>query len=157
MEFDPTTVLPPPSEARISWFERSYRVRLPASLRHLFATGNGGVPRRRTFDQSGRERLIERFLPLLDDPRSVGELGVYDVTVVLTQVGDRLIEDDDLIGSDVVPIAALFAGDLVCLSYRNPDLAEPTVVVWDHEQSDEGRPHLHQVAATLAEFLSLLR
>jgi hypothetical protein len=157
MEFDAGTVLPGPSEPRIIWFEDSYGVKLPLALRQLFATGNGGVPKSRTFNQAGRGRLIERFLPLLDDPKAVGDLGWYDITVVISQIGDRLVESEHMVGTDVVPFAALFGGDFVCLSYKSLEVEEPTVVVWDHEQSEEGAPHLEQVASDLIEFLSQLK
>ncbi|HVV99538.1 MAG TPA: SMI1/KNR4 family protein, partial [Planctomycetaceae bacterium] len=97
---------------------------------------------------------IERMLCLLPEPADDPN-GWYDITVILTQVGTRLTDNEDLIGADVIPIAALFAGDLVCLDLRY-SFSCP-VVVWDHEQSDDFQPVFETVADSFTEFASLLR
>ena len=37
----------------------------------------------------------------------------------MSQLDERIIEDEDLIGVEILPIAVLFAGDFVCLDYRS--------------------------------------
>lgn len=155
IQMEPDSYLSPPSPQRIEWFESAYRVKLPAELRELLASGNGGVPVQRTFESSGRERLIERFLPLLDSPKDDSRHGIYDISVVMTQVDERLIDDEDLVGMNVIPIAALFGGDLLCLDYRKG--RGPSVAVWSHEESDEFEPVLYPVAESYSEFEGQLR
>jgi len=130
-------------------------VKLPSAYLELLRTANGAVPRERAFSQGDKERSIERFLPLLEAPGDDREMGWYDVTSVLTQLDARLVDRDDLVGMNVIPIAALFGGDFVCLDYRD-GRAAPTVAVWDHEQSDELAPHLDKVADSFESFLRLL-
>jgi hypothetical protein len=155
VDFDPGTALPPPSEDRIRWFEESYRVKLPSEYLELLRTANGAVPRDRVFSQGHKERSIERFLPLLEAPGDNREMGWYDLTSVLTQLDARLVDREDLVGMNVIPIAALFGGDFVCLDYRGGGAA-PTVAVWDHEQSEELAPHLEEVADSFESFLRVL-
>ncbi len=138
------------------WFEKAYRVTLPDAFAALLRTANGGVPVASVFDQAGRERLIERFLPLLSNPKDEAVSGWCDITVVVTQLDSRLIDDPDLVGMNVIPIAALFGGDFACLNYRT-DRSRPAVAVWDHEQSDEFAPHLEKVADSFDAFLRTLK
>lgn len=154
---DVNTLCKPPSMQRISWFEKAYRVALPSEYKGFLKTHNGAVPLGTTTFALGRnERVIERFLPLLDSLHESGEAGWYDISVVVTQIADRLIADEDLVGTDVVPIAALFGGDFLCLDYR-ADPASPSIAVWDHEASDEGAPVFHYVCQSFRNLLELLR
>lgn len=146
---------PAPSDEHIAWFEGAYRVSLPRSFRELLQTCNGTVPTTPAFDAEGRERLIERFLCLLDDPAADDDLGWYDITVVITDINDRL-GDADEIGTSLVPFAALFAGDFACLDYRGGG-DEPAVGVWDHERSQEFQPFVIPVADSLEAFADLCR
>lgn len=157
LAFRDGSVMPPPSDAEIASFEHYYRIRLPRAYVAFLRANNGGVPRGgASFLVGKRERVLERFLSILEDPRSAGAAGWYDISVVWTQIEDRLIEDLDMVGTDILPIAALFGGDFVCLDYRkNPKT--PEIVVWDHELSDEGKPHVDFVCASFDEFLPMLK
>jgi len=155
MDFQPGTALTPATDERIQWFEAAYRVKLPAAYVAVLKDGNGAVPVRRSFAQGKRERMIERMLCLLPKPSEDNVNGWYDLSVVLSQAEARLVDDQDLVGTNVVPFAALFAGDLLCLDYRrNPEA--PSIAVWDHEQSDEFQPVLDTVAPTFAAFEAML-
>ena len=154
MRFKQGSVIPPPSDAKASWFDKSYRVQLPEDYLAFLQTGNGGIPIEKSFLQNGRERMIEFFLCLLDSPAD-DENGWRDITVVHTQIGDRLSDDPDLVGTKIVPIASLFAGDFVCLDFRRDPL-HPVVVVWDHEISDVDAPHCDVVAKSFSDFASSL-
>lgn len=156
MRVKPETVLPPPSADCLAYLERAYRVRFPPSFRWLLTFANGATPIDNVFDADGRERLVERFLCVLDSPRDHEDAGVYDIAVVETQVSDRMYDDEDLEGASMLPFAVLFGGDLVCLDYRRTR-TDPPVVVWDHEQSDEGKPVVVRVADDVAAFVDLLR
>ncbi|WP_243459708.1 SMI1/KNR4 family protein [Metabacillus bambusae] len=59
---------------------------------------------------------------------------------------------EDLIGADILPIAVLFAGDFVCLDFRD-DREKPKVVIWNHEESAELKPITYFVANTFSEFI----
>lgn len=155
MEFQQGTALAPPADDLIRWFETTYRVKLPADYVAALKDGNGAVPRQQAFRQGRRERMIERMLCLVTEPRTDQVNGWYDLTVVLSQLDARLIDDENLVGMNVIPIAALFAGDFVCLDFRlAPE--SPTVVVWDHEQSRDLHPVLEPLAPSFAAFERLL-
>ena len=64
------------------------------------------------------ELLIERFLCLLEDSEDDDENGWYDIEVVLSDIDTRLTDDEDLTGINVIPFAVLFAGDFLCLDFR---------------------------------------
>lgn len=156
IEFAPDSGAPQPSLYTLSKLEEDLGILLPEEYVALIRRSNGGVPVRNVFRVGGQERLIERFLCILDDPESDERHGAYDVGVVWSQISERLLDDPDLVGTNVLPIAALFAGDMLCLDFRE-DPAAPAVVVWDHEQSEEFRPHFTPVADSLTGFLQLLQ
>ena len=155
MKIKTDSVLPIPSDRRIRWFEESYRVTLPKDYKQFIKESNGAVPETNVFEYAGHEYLVERFLCLLDKPREENVYGWYDLTSVLTQLDERLIDDEDLIGMNIIPIAALFAGDFVCLDFRN--IENPSIVIWLHEESDELSPVTKKVAENFTEFLNMLK
>lgn len=57
--------------------------------------------------------------------------GMYDIDVVISQIEDRLIENEELLGVEIIPIAVLFAGDFLCLDYREQK-DEPIVCICSH-------------------------
>lgn len=80
---------------------------------------------------------------------------MYDIDVTLTQLEDRLTDNEDLIGVDILPIAALFAGDFVCLDFRN-DRENPKICIWNHEESAELEQVTYFVTNTFSEFILLV-
>jgi SMI1-KNR4 cell-wall len=56
---------------------------------------------------------------------------------------------------DLVPIAALFAGDFLMLDYRESRQA-PKVALWDHEASDDFNPQTVPVADSFERFIKML-
>jgi len=144
-----------PSDQRIRGFEEYCRVRLPVEYKEFLKKYNGAIPETNVFDHNGREYLIERFLCLLENPEADDTYGWYDMEVVLSQIDTRLTDDENLIGANVIPIAALFAGDFVCLDFRKSDI--PAVVVWFHEESDELSPVTIKIAENVTEFLDMLK
>ena len=155
MDFQQGMALAPPSDKLIQWFETTYRVKLPADYLAALKDGNGAIPTRREFRHGKRERMIERMLCLIPEPQNDQLNGWCDLTVVLSQLDARLIDDENLVGMNVIPIAVLFAGDFLCLDYRrSPE--SPVVAVWDHEQSRDLHPVLEPVALSLTAFDKLL-
>jgi hypothetical protein len=155
MDFKTGTVLSPPTDDLIRWFEATYRVKLPSDYIAALKVGNGGIPTRNEFRQGRRERLIERMLCLIQAPQNDQIHGWYDMTVVLSQLDSRLIDDEDLVGMNVIPIAALFAGDFLCLDFRRMS-DSPIIAVWDHERSRDLRPVLEPVAYSFTAFEGML-
>jgi hypothetical protein len=155
MTFEQGTALAPASDDRIRWFEETYRVKLPTDYIYILKNGNGAVPTNKIFVQGRRERVIERMLCLLSNPQDDQTYGWYDLGVVISQIDSRLIDDENLVGTNVVPIAVLFGGDYVCLDYRC-DPNAPVVAVWDHERSDEFQPLLEVVAQSFSAFDAML-
>jgi hypothetical protein len=155
MDFQQGTALIPPTDELVQWFETTYRVKLPNDYVAALQAGNGAVPSRKEFRQGTRERMIERMLCLIPEPQNDQTNGWYDLTVIVTQLDTRLIDDENLVGMNVIPIAALFAGDFVCLDFRR-DPESPTVAVWDHERSRDLHPVLEPIAPSFTVFDNLL-
>lgn len=155
MKVDETSViLPIPSEERFNWFEKTYRIQLPIEYKDFLKNYNGAKPITNILKFNGREYVVERFLCLLDRPKKNEIYGWYDLTSVLTQLDCRLIDNEDLVGMNVIPIAALFAGDFICLDYR--DNVNPCIIIWNHEESDDFEPVTEKVAENINELFSML-
>jgi len=156
VDIKPNTAVTGPSPDSVRWFEQAYRVNLPVDYVKFLKHGNGGVPVQNVFNVNGRERVLECFLCLMEDPNEDPVNGWRDISVVLSQLDERLIDDEDLVGMNVIPFAVLFGGDFVCFDFRqNP--TSPVLAVWDHEQSEEFKPYLEVVADSFSEFLSMLK
>lgn len=154
MKVKTESILPAPSDQRIVEFESDCRIALPEEFKQFIKEYNGAVPITNQFSDGRGERMIERFLCLVDDFESDVN-GWYDIEVVLTQIESRLLDDEDLIGYNVIPFAALFAGDFVCLDCRKSGISP--VVVWYHEESDDLSPVFATVATNFTEFLEMLK
>ena len=98
--------------------------------------------------------MIDRFLCILN---ITGERDdeYYDIGVVRTQLDERIVFDENLVGTELLPIAILFAGDFVCLDYRN-NVKEPIVCVWNHEGSSDLNPVTSIISNSFEEFLNML-
>jgi hypothetical protein len=150
-----TKILPLPNEDLFIHKEKKWRLKLPDSYKKFMESNNGGIPIEQTFACKKRTYAIERFLCMLKTP-SENTLGIYDISVVLTQIEERLTENEDLLGAEILPIASLFAGDFVCLDFRG-EKDEPSVCVWSHEESGDFTPVLYHVALNFGEFLDLIK
>jgi len=150
-----TIVLPLPSDELLDLFENSLRIKLPELYRKFIKENNGVTPITNVFTHNEYDYVVERFLCILEDSESDEINGWYDIEVIITQIGERLTDNEDLIGMNVVPIAALFAGDFICLDFRERE--DPAVVVWYHEESDEFSPVTKEVAQDISEFFGMLK
>jgi hypothetical protein len=151
-----TNAISPPSRAEIIQSQKDFRVTYPADYIDFLQENNGGVPVNRCFDTNNNTKVVHRFLPQMDDPNSDHAHGQYVVGVVWSQINGRLGEDPDEVGSQVVPIAALEFGDMVCLDFRKNPKA-PEICVWYHDQSEEYRPVTEKIADSFTEFLGKLK
>ena len=145
-----------PSQDAIKSFESYCRNNLPDDFVSFIAYGNGGKPANNVFISDGSVRVIERFLPLMDEPETDPIQGQYDMSVVETQIGERLASDPDQLGCTLIPFAALFGGDFLCFDYRNSP-SDPSVSIWDHNVSDDFSPATTPAAGSFSELISLLR
>ncbi|WP_144555524.1 SMI1/KNR4 family protein [Bacillus sp. X1(2014)] len=147
-------VQPLPSEELIKKHEKFWRLKLPESFLEFIKAYNGSEVEEATFEYNNRSYAIERFLCMLDDIEN-NPKGIYDIDVVFSQIGERLTGNEDLLGAEVLPIASIFAGDFVCLDFRNNNIT-PSVCVWSHEESGKFEPVLYRIADNFTQFLKLL-
>ncbi|MBC1792944.1 SMI1/KNR4 family protein [Listeria booriae] len=149
-----SNILPLPTEDVISNEEFMWRVKLPEKYKSFLIENNGGVPVEKLFIANNHSYAIDRFLCVLEDTEN-NDLGEYDIDVTLTKIEERLTDNEDLIGVDLLPIAILFAGNYLCLDYReSKDI--PKLCVWDHEESGELDPVVYFVANSFEEFINSL-
>ena len=142
---------PKPSEELIIKEEKMWNVKLPISYREFIINNNGGIPEKRSFLCNNHEYVIDRFLCILEKTEN-NVYGSYDIDVVLTQIEDRLTDNEDLIGCELLPIAQLFAGDYLCINFNNGN-SEPSICVWSHEESGELEPVFYNLFEIFNEFL----
>lgn len=142
-------IRPLPDELLIAEKEKRWRVKLPDSYREFLKKFNGYIPQQNCFYHREHEFVIIRFLGIVKD-LSIGQAGWYDIDVVESQIGDRLTDNMDLIGIEILPIAELFAGDYLCLDLRE---SKGNVCIWFHEESEEFKPVIEKVAESFEEFL----
>ena len=149
-----TIVRPLPSEKLIKNHERFWRRQLPESFIDFIKVNNGVEVEKATFEYNKRSYVVERFLCILEDIENHPK-GVYDIDVVFSQIGERLTDNEELIGADVLPIASTFEGDFLCLDFRT-DQDNPSVCIWSHEESGELKPVTCIVADSFSEFLNTI-
>ncbi|QTL47252.1 SMI1/KNR4 family protein [Priestia aryabhattai] len=155
MEFkDGSIIYPLPDDTLLSEKEGKWRINLPETYKEFIKKYNGGTPIKDSFKCNNHMYMIDRFLCIL---KITGERDdeYYDIGVVRTQLDERIVFDENLVGTELLPIAVLFAGDFVCLDYRD-SRDNPSVCVWDHENSAELEPITYPVADTFKEFLAML-
>ncbi len=151
------SIAPFPSHMRIQEFQQNYEVQLPSDFIEFLMKYNGAVPDKGEFNCNGHAYFIERFFCLLDNEifHSREDLAWLDMDAVIMQFEDLIIEDLDSDGMELVPIALLFAGDMVCLDFRvNP--LHPNICVWDSEKSEDLSPVTYKAADSFTEFLNML-
>lgn len=155
VDFVADTSLPPPPPTRLERLQTTFENRFPKAYLDFMDRGNGAKLVNNEVASAVRPFVIERFLPIVADPKT-DPSGWADVAVVTTQLDARLVSDENATGIDLIPIAAMFAGDFVVLDYRE-NRTEPSVGIWDHEVSDDFAPKVETIAPTFSAFLSMMR
>lgn len=150
-----TIILPAPTDVLIAEKEKKWRLNIPVDYKNFIMQYNGGIPEEKTFRCNNHDYAITRFLCILENVKET-EAGWYDIGVIESQIGERLTDNEDLIGVEILPIAELFAGDYLCLDFRI-DKNEPSVCVWSHDESGEFEPVTYFVANTFSELLNKLQ
>lgn len=151
---DNTIIQPKPNAALLAEKERKWRLILPEDYKNFIMNYNGGIPNEKSFICNGHSYAIIRFLCILKNVSETQE-GWYDISVIESQIGERLTDNEDLIGIEILPITALFAGDYVCLDYRE-NKKEPSICVWNHEESEDFKPVTYKAANTFSDFIIML-
>ena len=152
---DQSIIYPLPNDALLQEREVAWKVRLPDDYKEFIKNENGLIPSKRYFHFGNNEKVIDRFLAILAISGEKPE-EVYDIGVVSTQLEGRIVFDEDYVGMQLIPIAALFGGDFVCLNYVK-DSENPSICIWYHEESYELEPAIELVANNFAEFLDMLQ
>lgn len=152
---DQSIIYPLPTDALLQEREVAWKVQLPEDYKKFIMRKNGFRPSKNSFSLKNRSFLIERFLCVLENTKDT-PLGMYDIDVVMSQLDERLFVHEDILGFELVPIAALFGGDFVCLNYIE-DPKNPSICIWYHEESYELEPSVEFVANNFTEFLDMLQ
>lgn len=155
MQINTNSILNEDISESIRKVEEYSRVNFPKSYIDFIKEYNVGIPVTNEFLCNNHFYAIDRFLGFVNE-FEISPLGNYDIAVVLSQIDTRLTDNPDLIGDELIPIASLFAGDYVCLNFKeNKD--DPSVCVWNHEESGEFEPVTYKVADTFSDFIAMLK
>lgn len=148
-------IYPLPTDALLREKEVVWKVKLPDDYKEFIKKENGVIPSKRYFHFRHNEKVIDRFLAILAVSGEKAE-EAYDIGVVSTQLQGRIVFDEDSVGMQLIPIAALFGGDFLCLNYVE-DPEHPSICIWYHEESYELEPAIEFVANNFTEFLAMLQ
>ena len=148
-------IYPLPTDALLLEREVVWRVKLPDDYKEFIKKENGVIPSKRYFHFEHNEKVIDRFLAILAISGEKTEED-YDIRVVSTQLEGRIVFDEDNVGMQLIPIAALYGGDFLCLNYVE-DSENPNICIWYHEESYELEPAIEFLANNFTEFLAMLQ
>ena len=151
---DQSIIYPLPTDALLQEREVAWKVQLPEDYKKFIKNENGLIPSKRYFHFGNNEKVIDRFLAILAISGEKAEED-YDIGVVSTQLEGRFVFDEDYVGMQLIPIAALFGGDFLCLNYAE-EAEHPSICIWYHEESYELEPAIEFVANNFTEFLAML-
>lgn len=147
-------IFPMPTDALLHEREVAWRVKLPDDYKKFIKKENGLIPSKRYFHFGNNEKVIDRFLAILAISGEKAD-EAYDIGVVSTQLEGRIVFDEDYVGVQLIPIAALYGGDFLCLNYVE-DAENPSICIWYHEESYELEPAVEFMANSFTEFLDML-
>ncbi len=150
-------IYPLPQDQDIAEIEASFRIQLPDVYKEFLKHYNGcTVIDSMPLTMINKRCQIERFLGIIKN-FSEHPYGVYDIGCCETSLGEqgRNFYDEDLIESELIPIAKLAWGDYLCLNFHY-DRNNPSVNFLDYEESYECDPATSKIAETFQEFLSML-
>ena len=152
---DQSIIYPLPTDALLQEREVAWKVQLPEDYKKFIKNENALIPSKRYFHFGNNEKVIDRFLAILAISGEKPE-EVYDIGVVSTQLEGRIVFDEDYVGMQLIPIAALFGGDFLCLNYIE-DPENPSICIWHHEESYELEPAIEFVANNFTVFSDMLQ
>lgn len=146
---------PLPNNLLIEQKEKIWHVNLPISYKNFIKKYNGGIPQENSFDFEGKKYIITRFLVIIKDI-TMNDLGWYDIGTVESQIGERLTDNVDLIGMDMVPIVELFGGNYVCLDFRQSEYCVG-ISLWIYDESGDFVPVTKKIADNFEGFLEMIK
>ncbi|MDP1509333.1 SMI1/KNR4 family protein [Paenibacillus sp. SEL3] len=147
-------IFPLPDSNLIMRVEENFEIKFPNDFINFISKNNGAIPITRFFEYKSNRYVVDRFLCLLDNPGE-HDKGMYDIKVVFSQLDERILSDGDITGAELVPFAALFAGDFVCLDFSESK-TDPVICIWYNEESDEYDPVTEKIADNVNSFLDML-
>ena len=157
--FDESTiVLPLPTEEVLNKYEKSWQVTLPDSYKEFIKKLNGVRPKYAKVKYDFRDKRgiysydeeeIERFF-CIDNGTE------FDIDVVMNSLEEMWTYDEYSDEVQILPIAKMVGGNFLALNYKNTE-SEPTVCVWDNEESEEFDPITYFVANSFREFMKMLK
>ncbi len=153
-----TIITPLPTDELIERKESFWRIKLPVSFKNFIKKSNGGIPNEQLFTHKGDKYTIIRFLAIIKDIQSIDmeELGWYDIGVVSSPICERLSDNPDLLGMELISIAKIFAEDYLCLDFRNKNI-EPSICICFNDESGDFEPSTEKVAENFEDFIAMLR
>lgn len=154
MKINLDSVLNDDISERIKRVEEYSDIKFPKSYIDFIKKYNVGIPIADKFKFNGNVYVIERFLGFINNYKT-SSIGIYDIAVVLSQIDTRLTDNPDLEGDELIPIASLFAGNYLCFDFTK-DGENPSICIWDHEESDKFQPVTYKVADSFSEFIEML-
>lgn len=149
------TILIKPTDELIVSEEKFYRVKFPLSYLDFIKINNGSVPVTNLFEVENKEIVLERFVCFLGEIKEGHQYGWLDIGVIIEPIYERLTDNSDLHGLQIIPIGILFAGDLLCFDFRK-NKENPQVCIWYHEESNDFKPVTQEVADCFEQFLDML-
>ena len=155
MEFvTDTIVMPLPTEEVLEKRERYWKIELPDSFKEFIKVFNGGIPIQAAVSYDEHYENIERFLCILDSSEENDTAAIFDIDVVMAPRIERLGYDEDSIGVHVLPIAKMDYGNYLALDFKN-SVSDPTVCVWDNEESGDFDPVTYFISNSFEEFINI--
>ena len=146
--YKPDSSAGPLSIERLHKNERMMGITFPKHYIQHLKQYNGGKPVQCYFDVPGNTKVVTHFLCLVDDYKTNDQHGDYDIGVAWSRIEGRL-------NDYLLPFACLAFGDYLCFDTENEKI-NPPVVVWDHELSEEDKPHTIWVAGNFSDFLNIV-
>ena len=101
-------ILPRVTEQNIHNEEKMWHVKLPSDYYQFLLRTNGGVPKKCEFKLNNHVYAIKSFLCIQEDTEN-SKFGSYDIDVVLSQIEERLTDNEDLVGCELLPIAEILS------------------------------------------------
>ncbi|WP_180953891.1 SMI1/KNR4 family protein [Bacillus sp. M6-12] len=148
---------PLPLEADIEKLEKAFHVVFPEKYKEFLKTYNSC----KLYDDDilthiDNKYAIERFLGIIKDYKE-HDYGEYDIGVSETSLSlqERNIFDEDIYGSELIPIAKLAYGDYLCLNYHK-DKKNPSVDFLDYEESYTCNPVTTKISDSFTDFVKLI-
>jgi len=150
MKYCPASFAPPLLDRELREFQTMLQVDFldfefeSSYLAHIRAYHGGRPITNKILTKTGRRWMVDRFLNFCDS-ESGGPHVRFNANVVWSAIEDRL-------RPTLVPFAADPGGNYFCFDYSGD--GRPAIVLWLHEESNEGLPVTLPVADDFDAFLS---